>query len=290
MVVRGGLGELGEQNLLIDTGAYPSAIDVEVARKLHLQVNPGKSRALGQNIAAGAAIIPQVEIGPVAAKGLPVVVEDLSPLSRDLGVRIDGLIGLDVLARANFHIDYVEKELAFGDPVRLALAVPIEAQSAMALVLMRVNGHDIHLLLDTGAATTVLFAQRVPYLAWDKYSGQHFTSLSGHLFLARVKSASAEIGALKIDAANVFLVDGSNMATLPFDGIMATWTQHRHRIAFDFEHSVFSWDSDEIPPHTSPPATWTATSQQDAPAMEGDSFVMDRTGSFERDRSMGDSR
>jgi len=276
VIVQGGLGGFGEQNLLVDTGAYPSAIDVEVARKLHLQVNPGKSRAVGQNIAAGGAIISQVEIGPVVAKGLPVVVEDLSALSRDLGVRVDGLIGLDVLARANFHIDYSEKELAFGDPDRLALAVPIESEAAMALVTMRINGHQIHLLLDTGAATTVLFAQRVPYLSGEKSREQRFTSLSGRFLLAKVKGAEAAIGSIQLDSENVFLVNGENMTAMPFDGIMATWTPQRRRIAFDFQHDVFSWSTDEPPARSAPPATLTAEDKENAPALQGDALFTHR--------------
>jgi|HubBroStandDraft_6_1064221.scaffolds.fasta_scaffold77956_2 predicted aspartyl protease len=247
IVVQGGLGNLADRNLLVDTGAYPSAIDIDVARKLKLQVKRGESRALGQNIPAGAAIISQVEIGPVQALGLPVVVEDLSALSAALGIRVDALIGLDVLARASFQIDYSGKELAFGPPVGLTFATPIEAERAMACVSMRISGHLVHLLVDTGAAKTVLFKQRVPWLASSQKAGQSFTSLSGRLVLNEVKASDAELGGIKIDARDVFLSDGANMAGMPFDGIMATWGAHLRKVSFDFEHDIFSWQADGVP-------------------------------------------
>ena len=179
IVVQGGLGDLVERNLLIDTGTYPSAIDSEVARKLKLKVNRGESRALGQNIPAGAAIIPQIEVGPLRMQGWPVVVEDLSTISKALGVRVDALIGLDVLARASFQIDYVKKELSFGPPVQLAFTTPIVAEKAMAMVPMNIDGHVVRLLIDTGAAKTVLFTRRLPWLGSKSEWGKNFTSLSG---------------------------------------------------------------------------------------------------------------
>jgi predicted aspartyl protease len=260
IVVRGNLGNLTERNLLIDTGAYPSAIDREVAHELKLKINRGESRALGHNIQAGAAIIPEIEIGPLRAPGLPVVVEDLYSISKVLGVRIDALIGLDVLARASFQIDYTKKELSFGPPEQLAFAVPIVAERAMALVAMNIDSHVVHLLIDTGAARTVLFAQRVPSLGSKPEAELRFTSLSGRLALNGIKANDAELGGIRLDSRSVFLSDGSNMTGMPFDGLLATWTEHIHRISFDFEHNVFSWEMEATTPvrQVSAPQTMTA--------------------------------
>jgi hypothetical protein len=156
--------------------------------------------------------------------------------------------------------------------------------------MMKINGHNIHLLLDTGAATTVLFAQRVPYINWEKDNGQRFTSLSGHMLLAKVKDAHTEVGdAIKLDGTNVFIADGRNMTAMPFDGIMATWTPQRHKIAFDFQRLLFSWESDEAPARNSPPATLTAMSEQDAPAPDSDALIVERRTSSERDSGTGNS-
>jgi len=269
IVVQGGLGGVPEQHLLIDTGAYPSAIDAEVAHKLRLKVNPGESRAFGRNIPAGATIIPQVEIGPIRAMGLPVIVEDLSKLSADLGIRIDALIGVDVLARVNFRVDYTEKELAFGAPDHLAFSAPIEPLRGMACVGVAIHGTVVRLLIDTGAAKTVLFTQRVPWLVAKAREDMRFTSLSGRLRLDEVRLDEVEIGGAKVAPGDVFLSDGANMAGMPFDGVMATRGGNFRRIAFDFENNIFSWDLDGTasPRRPLPNPQLTATQTGSTPAI-----------------------
>jgi predicted aspartyl protease len=267
IVVQGGLGEFGERNLLIDTGAYPSAIDWGMAQKLKLKVKQGQSRALGANVAAGATLVPQVEVGPLRAQNLPVVVEDLSRLSAELGIRVDALIGMDVLARSSFRIDYLDKEVAFGAPTQLAYSTPIEPRKAMACVGMQVSGRVVHLLVDTGAARTVLFAERVPWLAGQPVMGKSYHGLAGRLVLAPVNAKELRLGEVKISAEDVFVSDVTNMREYPFDGVMATWGAHFTRVAFDFEHDVFSWEMERkaAPRQSSARSVLTATSQPSQP-------------------------
>lgn len=254
VVVEGGLGDLGEQNLVVDTGSYPSAIDVDVARKLKLKVNRGEGRALGQNISAGATIVSQVEIGPLQARGLPVVVEDLSKLSTQLGVRVDALIGLDVLARSSFRIDYTAKEMAFGAPVRFMLVAPLESRKAMGCVAMNVDGHVVHLLIDTGAAKTVLFTDRVPWMSPSSKPEKSYRTLAGVLQLTAIKAHALQVGSASIAPEDVFLSAAPNMGIFPFDGVLATQGAHFTKIAFDFEHEIFSWEMDGVPRPTSGPS------------------------------------
>jgi hypothetical protein len=244
VVVQGGVGEFGERNFLIDTGAYPSAIDWDMAHKLKLKVSRGKARALGANLSAGAALVPEIEIGPLRALNLPVVVEDLSRLSMELGIRVDALIGMDVLGRSSFRIDYIDRELAFGAPTRLPFSTPIEARKAMACVGMDVNGHKVHLLVDSGAARTVLFAERVPWLAAKPVMGRNYHGLAGKLLLEPVNAKEITLGEARIPAEDVFISDVTNMSGYPFDGVMATWGAHFSRVAFDFEHDVLTWEMD----------------------------------------------
>ena len=269
IVVQGGIGEFGERNLLIDTGAYPSAIDWGVAQKLKLQVKQGQSRALGANIAAGATLVPEVEVGPLRAQNLPVVVEDLSRLSTELGIRVDALIGMDVLARSSFRIDYIDKEVAFGAPTHLAYSTPIEARKAMACVGMQVSGRVVYLLVDTGAARTVLFADRVPWLAGQPVMEKSYHGLAGRLALTPVNAKEVRLGDARIPAEDVFVSDVTNMHEYPFDGVMATWGAHFTRIAFDFEHDIFSWEMEQKrPPRQSTArSVLTATSQQGQPGI-----------------------
>jgi hypothetical protein len=275
IVVRGGLGTLQDRNLIIDTGAYPSAIDVDVARKLKLRVNRGQTRVLGRNLPAGASIISQVEVGPLKAGNLPVVVEDLSKLSADLGLRVDALIGLDVLARANFQIDYMAKELIFGAPAQFTFSTALEARQSMACVAMNVKGHSVHLLIDTGAAKTVLFAQRVPWLGRGITSDRSFDSLGSRLVLERLRAKDVELGGARIATEDIFISDVTNLAAFPIDGVMATWGTHFRKISFDFDRGIFGWEMDRTPPPSgrSANATLSAT-ERPTPTSEDRSETM----------------
>jgi len=187
VVVRGALGVLQGRNLVVDTGAYPSVIDRDIARKLKLEVHREELHVLAQNVPAGSSVVPQVEVGPLQVHNLRVMVEDLSELSADFGVHVDALIGLDVLSHMSFAIDYAAQEIAFGAPLQLTFSAPLERRASMAGIRMTVNGHGVYLLVDTGAAKTVLFAQRLPWLEVRRGRDQDFRNL-GHRRCHRLRS------------------------------------------------------------------------------------------------------
>ena len=102
VVTKGSIGPLKNLSLLIDTGTIPSMIDVRVARKLQLQAEPSTLVAFGQSVAIQSTVLNGFRIGALETGPVPAGVSDLSYLE---GVRIDAIVGLDVLARTSFRID-----------------------------------------------------------------------------------------------------------------------------------------------------------------------------------------
>ena len=113
IVVRGSAGPLKGLNFLLDTGASP-VIDRPVAGKLQLTEQPGSMAVLGGSVQAGQATVPSLEVGPVRRENLNVVVEDLSFFQKVFPVRIDAVVGLDVLGPSSFEIDYAAHSIRFG--------------------------------------------------------------------------------------------------------------------------------------------------------------------------------
>jgi hypothetical protein len=259
IVVRGGLGDLADCNLLLDTGAYPTVIDREVARKLKLQMRRDEMHVVERDMEAGSSLISRVLVGPLQVGNLPVIVEDLSGLSSKIGLRVDALVGLDVLSHTNVRVNYSAKEVAFGAPARLTFAAPLEAMDSMALLSMNVNGHTVHLLVDTGAAKTVLFARRVPWLELKGGHERQFNNLGGKFPLHEVKASTTELGGVRIALPDLFVSDTRNMESYPFDGFMSTRAAHFRQIAFDFERGIFSWDAEEPPQPNNQPASSVAS-------------------------------
>lgn len=97
IVAPGKAGKWKGLNLLIDTGATPTLLDRELAQKLGLEEEPASITLVNGKMAAGRATLPSLELGPMRRDNLPVMVEDLSFFQKVLPVRIDAVIGLDVL-------------------------------------------------------------------------------------------------------------------------------------------------------------------------------------------------
>src|SRR5215475_137263 len=113
IVVQGSISSLEKRNLIIDTGAYPTVIDRRIAHQLSLSGHSEDLDALDQTVSAVAVTIPSIEVGPVRATSVKGLVQDLSEVSRRIGVRVDGLVGVDVLSHSSFVIDYRARKIDF---------------------------------------------------------------------------------------------------------------------------------------------------------------------------------
>jgi predicted aspartyl protease len=100
-------------DLIIDTGASHTLIDVERARRFDLETEDRGGRATGlggsgQPVEAGR--LDNVEIGALRFESIPVTVLDLSQVNRLLRSMgrepVDGIIGADVLMAQQAVIDY----------------------------------------------------------------------------------------------------------------------------------------------------------------------------------------
>lgn len=158
VVAEGQFGGIpGPQNFLLDTGTAPSVINVPLAKELGLVTTLSEITAVGKTIPTQSAIVPEIELGPIHAVSVPVQIEDLSQLERDWGARIGGIIGMDVLSRASFHIDYDKGEIQFGEILREGIPVPYDASTGTAVAKIKLGGKTLRMLVDTGADRLVIY-------------------------------------------------------------------------------------------------------------------------------------
>jgi predicted aspartyl protease len=242
VIVRGSIGKLEKRNLAIDTGAYPSIVDGAIARKLRLSGHEEELRVVDHNIITQALSVPSLHLGPILAENLRVVVQDLTPLSQKFGVRIDALIGMDVLARSSFQIDYREKKMSFGPVNPWFAVVPLRWKASMVCVDLKLNGQPAQLLVDTGAANVLLFARRLPWLDTQSGTIRASSNLGGNIVLRQVKMSSLQLGDADLGPRDLFISETQNMSPFPFDGLLATGALPFRKIAFDFERQLFGWE------------------------------------------------
>ncbi len=152
VVAEGQFGDLLQhQNFVVDTGTAPSIINTRSVRELGLATTASTMTAMGKLVPADNAILPELELGPIRAVSLRVQVQDLSRLERDLGISIAAIIGLDVLSKSSFRLDYQKQEIEFGEVSDQGIPVSFDERSGTAVALVSLEGMPARLLVDTGS-------------------------------------------------------------------------------------------------------------------------------------------
>jgi predicted aspartyl protease len=239
IVVQGSVGSLSKRNFVIDTGAYPSIIDRDLAKKLHVSGHAEELDAVDRTLTRPAVVVPWVDVGPIHVTAVRTLVDDLSAASERFGVRIDALIGLDVLSHSSFRIDYGTKQIFFGAVDPLPSSVPFEMADSMICVDLRAGGRPLRLLVDTGAEKVLLLGPRVSWLSAASRRTHEFTNLGGNFKLREISLEGLRLGDTSVAGQPIFVSDAPNMPAYRFDGFLST-AQFR-QIAFDFERQRFSW-------------------------------------------------
>jgi hypothetical protein len=161
VVAEGQIGGTSErQNFIIDTGTSPSILNIGVAKHLDLTLSHAKLSAIGRDSQSLAAIVPEIRLGPLQALSLSVLVTDLSPLERDLNLPIAGILGMDVLGKSSFRLDYGKQLIEFGEIAPVGIPVNLSTGADLPIAEIKIGGKLLHLLVDTGSDRLVFFGAR----------------------------------------------------------------------------------------------------------------------------------
>jgi hypothetical protein len=242
VVTKGSIGRLNNINLLIDTGTIPSAVDSRIARKLRLQTESALLDAFGQQVASQSApIVDGFRIGSLQSGPVSAGVGDLSDLE---GVRIDAIVGLDVLARTSFAIDYRTRVLRFAPGGREDAVAALEIVWPFVTVKVTIAGQPVRLLVDTGSGDLVLFKTRMPGALSDApWRGDKTVQYgSGPARLRRLDLRQVGLGTHVWDKLPAWALDRVPQGyPLSIDGVLGVRALGCQRVRFDFERSEFSW-------------------------------------------------
>jgi len=242
VIVEGSIGTLEKLTFIIDTGTYPSIVDRRIATALGLSESDGKVALVNQSVQAKLATLPFVRIGPARAESVPVLVQDLSSLEKTLGRRIDAIVGLDVLGKNSFSINYRTKRLRFGAVERSQSTVSFETNQPLITVEARLHDRPVRLLVDTGAANLLLFQSRLkdPLSQAGKAIGA--TNVGGGNFqLQPVLIPDMRMGKEELGPQTGFVVADRRDEGYDFDGLLSIRSLHLEEIGFDFENHKISW-------------------------------------------------
>lgn len=241
VVAKGSIGRLNGLNLLIDTGTIPSLVDSRIARKLHMQSESTTLVAFGQHVQIQSGVMEGFRIGSLQSGPVPAGVGNLSYLE---GVRIDAIVGLDVLAHTNFSIDYRTRVLTVSPEGREDAVAPLEIVWPFATVRMTIAGEQVRLLIDTGSSDLVIFKTRLPaVLSGAPWRGDKIVQYaSGAARLQRLELRQAGLGAHSWDKLPAWRLDRVPDGYPPsIDGVLGVRALGCQRVRFDFERGEFGW-------------------------------------------------
>jgi hypothetical protein len=154
-------------NFWLDTGSSMTMLASDVARDL--QIVPLTADTLEivtstGRVSANPALIPQMVLGGVTVRNAPTMIVDEAmmqmrePKQIDLSsqVKIDGIIGFDIIRQLDLEVDYGEGELRVRNPT-MSRRESDRNMFWVGLPVVRINSSDgtqLHFGLDTGAQLT----------------------------------------------------------------------------------------------------------------------------------------
>ena len=243
IIVEGSVGSLQKLNFLLDTGAYPSVIDQKIAVHLGLVERPGRVNLSNKSVQTRVAVLPSLRLGPVRAESLPVLTQDLSFFQKALGQRVDGIVGLDVLRKSSFTVDYRTKEMLFGPIENLSFSVPFETDTPVVTIRANFHSQELRLVVDTGGPDLMLFQSRLQETTGLQTLGiEGVADVSGTFQRRRVRIPDVYLGTEAIGDQIAFVVDDRKDDGDSFDGVLGVRGPRFSKVAFDFEHRRFCWE------------------------------------------------
>ena len=233
MVARGSIGPLKGLHFLVDTGTSTTLLDSQVANKLGLE---GKSEDVNiiffkGRVQSTHSWAPSIELGPLRVFHRPVLVQDLSVFGDAVPVHIDAVIGLDVLGRSPFEVDYRNSKIYFGRLPHFPISASLTKEQGLAMVNVEVNHATAHLIFDTGASSLLIFGSRIPKV---------FAGLKTH---RRGRNASSEqnevhlrslhLGQTEFAWQQAILMESRDEGGREFDGVLSPAALHIDAFTFD---------------------------------------------------------
>lgn len=229
-------GQIGGRthNFVLDTGTTPSILNERSVEKLALPRRHSSIVAVGRSISTQQTVLPNLDVGPIHVIALPVNVMDLSGLEKSLGIEVAGLIGMDVLARASFQLDYEKKQLDFGPVAQHGMRVSYDAATGLALAQATLQGKSVRLIVDTGSDLVVVYGKRwATFGAVSPASDEEGTSVAERVPARPIAHAELALGGQQFSGMRTYYVPSAGQT--PYDGFFGVRALKLRGLSFDRE-------------------------------------------------------
>jgi predicted aspartyl protease len=241
--VEGRIGDQTHLKFIVDTGASISIVGQRIAQKLKLDAHPAQSFNFDRNLQWETATLPEIQLGPIRASNVAVLVGDLARYSEFAG-KADAIIGMDLLKLSDVTIDFGAGDLIFDRTEPRIYTAGGDPMAQCLIVEFQIQDRPVHLIVDTGLQGMVLYEDRlrksVPEL---RMAGSiKNATMGGRMHVKQATLPDVIVGNRNRAVPVVFLPSPA-ADTLPgIDGIVGITALQAHRVHFDFFRKTLSWE------------------------------------------------
>ena len=245
IVINCSLAGTADLTAILDTGVSETVLDWALVKRLSLSVGKTDDTALFLNYPSRVktVVIPSLGLGPIQVENLVGIAMDLSRSTSELGIRPDLIIGMDVLHRQNFVIDYQGLHIFFGASRPLRWNAKLTGNTRVVTADTVVMGKKLRLQVDTGSSSLLIYGKRFGPVTGSNFADSDATvaSVVGSTKAISVDSAELQVGNWHTYHGTVFF-SGASSPTGDFAGILGLSTLRPRRVAFDFQQRVLYWE------------------------------------------------
>lgn len=250
IVVKCSIGGLQEKDLtaitaIIDTGASETVLDIAMVRRLSLETRPDSATFIVHQAKVWAVTLPELRLGPLKAERLEAIATDLSALTSEFGISPQVLIGMDILRRANFVIDYKARQLIFGSAPAMPHSAPLVSGAynpRLAVIESTIMERTLRLQVDSGFDGLLVYRSRLNIPSAFPDSESHIANVGQTLLARSFGMSEVQIGNWRSYHPRVSVVDDASPGPAGFDGLIGTAFLSQRRIAFDFQDGMIYWE------------------------------------------------
>jgi len=243
IIVEGQVGEYQNLNLMVDSGASRTVIDSSLAKRLGLKGENRIVNAYGKKQKVKEALLEGLRIGDMHFERVKVQIAKVSFNGMDRQIRIDGLIGLDLLRKTGVSIDYKNQKISFGAVDHTDTFFHFYGQLLIIPVPVYIDGRRVDLLLDTGAKHLILYERKTEGKVPMRKNGEKIMikCLGRKVTLVGIRLNQVKIGQSIWNSVSAYLLDVRCSKDGP-QGVLGVASLGIKKLNIDFQKNTVSWE------------------------------------------------
>ncbi len=239
IVVRGSICNSHPADMMIDTGSSLTVIDRRLAARLRLTRIPNRPNVAdtsGRERVYEMVVVPNLRIGPI---DIPV-----SCIAAEIPIHnVDLIVGLNVLRRSSFAIDFEAKQIRFGPARGNGSCMPFDTEALLITMPVHLDDQPLTLVVDSGAEYVCIYSERLDARVGpaDRRMAVAMLHLTGRSRGAWARVKSFRLGPDLWNRLGILVTNNSRRGR-PFDGVLSLASLELRWVHFDCRSGLMCWE------------------------------------------------